>query len=75
LVRREKSRLAQSGNSLRRNSSVALGATADISLADVGPFTDRDQTYEESPAITVFHHTLEFFETLATRLKEPKASI
>jgi hypothetical protein len=30
------------------------------------------ETYEENPAIRVFNHTLEFFETLATRLKEPK---
>ena len=29
------------------------------------------ETYEESPALKVFNHTLEFFETLATRLKEP----
>jgi hypothetical protein len=28
------------------------------------------ETYEESPAIKIFDHTLEFFETLATRLKE-----
>ena len=28
------------------------------------------ETYEESPAIQVFTHTLEFFDTLATRLKE-----
>jgi hypothetical protein len=29
------------------------------------------ETYEEPPAVRVFDHTLEFFETLATRLKEP----
>jgi hypothetical protein len=29
------------------------------------------ETYEESPAEKVFAHTVEFFETLATRLKEP----
>jgi hypothetical protein len=29
------------------------------------------ETYEEAPALRVFNHTLEFFETLATRLKEP----
>lgn len=28
------------------------------------------ETYEESPAIKIFAHTLEFFETLASRLKE-----
>ena len=28
------------------------------------------ETYEESPALKVFNHTQEFFETLATRLKE-----
>jgi hypothetical protein len=33
------------------------------------------ETYEESAALKVFNHTLEFFETLATRLKEPKPSI
>jgi hypothetical protein len=27
-------------------------------------------TYEEAPAVKVFNHTLEFFETLATRLKK-----
>ena len=31
------------------------------------------ETYEEGPAIRVFNHTMEFFETLATRLKEPDA--
>lgn len=33
------------------------------------------ETYEEAPAIKVFNHTLEFFDTLATRLKEPKPSV
>jgi hypothetical protein len=33
------------------------------------------ETYEERPAIRVFDHTLEFFETLATRLKEPPPSV
>jgi len=33
------------------------------------------ETYEEKPAIRVFDHTLEFFETLATRLKEPRPSV
>jgi hypothetical protein len=28
------------------------------------------ETYEESPAVKVVNHTLEFFETIATRLKE-----
>jgi hypothetical protein len=32
------------------------------------------ETYEESPAIKVFDHTLDFFDTLATRLREPKPS-
>jgi hypothetical protein len=32
-------------------------------------------TYEELPATRVFNHTHEFFETLATRLKEPKPSV
>jgi hypothetical protein len=31
------------------------------------------ETYEEAPALKVFNHTLEFFETLATRLREPNA--
>jgi hypothetical protein len=29
------------------------------------------ETYDENPAIRVFSHTLEFFEILATRLREP----
>ncbi|MET4387521.1 hypothetical protein ABIB73_003276 [Bradyrhizobium sp. F1.4.3] len=29
------------------------------------------ETYEENPATRVFNHTLEFFEVLATRLREP----
>jgi hypothetical protein len=33
------------------------------------------ETYEEKAAIRIFDHTLEFFETLATRLKEPKPSV
>jgi hypothetical protein len=33
------------------------------------------ETFEENQAIQVFTHTLEFFEVLATRLKEPKASV
>ena len=33
------------------------------------------ETYEESPAANVFNHTLEFFDTLSTRLKEPKPSV
>jgi hypothetical protein len=33
------------------------------------------ETYEEKAATRVFDHTLEFFETLATRLKEPKPSV
>jgi hypothetical protein len=33
------------------------------------------ETYEETPAIRVFNHTHEFFETLSTRLKEPKPSV
>jgi hypothetical protein len=33
------------------------------------------ETYEERDAIKVFTHTHEFFETLATRLKEPKPSV
>jgi hypothetical protein len=32
------------------------------------------ETYEESLALKVFNHTVEFFDTLATRLKEPKPS-
>jgi len=32
--------------------------------------THARETYEESPALKVFNHTLEFFETLASRLKE-----
>lgn len=31
------------------------------------------ETYEEAQALRVFNHTLEFFETLAARLKEPDA--
>jgi hypothetical protein len=33
------------------------------------------ETYEEMQAIRIFDHTLEFFETLATRLKEPAPSV
>jgi HEPN domain-containing protein len=33
------------------------------------------ESYEERDAIKVFTHTHEFFETLATRLKEPKPSV
>jgi hypothetical protein len=33
------------------------------------------ESYEENQAIRVFSHTLEFFETLANRLKEPMASV
>jgi len=33
------------------------------------------ETYEETPAIRVFHHTQEFFETLSIRLSEPKPSV
>jgi hypothetical protein len=33
------------------------------------------ETYEEAPAIRVFTHTLEFFETLSERLKEPKPPV
>ena len=33
------------------------------------------ETYEETPATRVFNHTHEFFETLATRLKEPEPSV
>ena len=33
------------------------------------------ENYEEVPATRVFSHTLEFFETLANRLKEPKPSV
>jgi hypothetical protein len=33
------------------------------------------ETYEETPAIRIFNHTHEFFETLASRLKEPAPSV
>ena len=33
------------------------------------------ETYEERTAIRIFDHTLELFETLATRLKEPKPAV
>ncbi len=33
------------------------------------------ETYEETAATRIFSHTHEFFETLATRLKEPKPSV
>jgi len=33
------------------------------------------ETYEERPALRVFDHTLEFFEVLATRLKEPHPAV
>jgi hypothetical protein len=33
------------------------------------------ETYDENQAIRVFDHTLEFFEVLARRLKEPKPSV
>jgi hypothetical protein len=33
------------------------------------------ETYEEHQAIQVFAHTLEFFDTLAIRLKEPEPSV
>jgi hypothetical protein len=33
------------------------------------------ETYDESQAIKVFTHTLEFFDTVSVRLKEPKRSI
>jgi hypothetical protein len=33
------------------------------------------ESYEEIAATRVFNHTYEFFETLATRLKEPKPSV
>ena len=32
-------------------------------------------SYEESQALTVFNHTLEFFDVLATRLSEPEPSV
>jgi hypothetical protein len=31
------------------------------------------ETYEEPAATRVFNHTLEFFETLSTRLQEPSS--
>jgi hypothetical protein len=33
------------------------------------------ETYEETAAVRIFSHTHEFFETLASRLKEPKPSV
>ncbi|MGC2223989.1 MAG: hypothetical protein WA624_17390 [Methylocella sp.] len=33
------------------------------------------ESYEESPATKALTHTIEFFETLATRLKEPEPSV
>jgi hypothetical protein len=33
------------------------------------------ETYDENPATRVFNHTLEFFEILATRLREPTPSV
>jgi hypothetical protein len=33
------------------------------------------ETYEEMQAIRIFDHTLEFFEALANRLKEPASSV
>jgi hypothetical protein len=37
--------------------------------------THARETFEENKAIKIFDHTLDFFDVLATRLKEPKPSV